>query len=136
MADSILFDTDILIDIGRNIEPAVSILKEKECESVVSISIITQMELIIGCRNKAELANLDSFLERFEIVSLIDSYARKGVKLLKQYRHSHGLLIADALIAATAIEKNMVLLSKNQKDYRYIKELQLIPYPVGGMETP
>ena len=48
---------------------------------------------------------------------------------MKKYRLSHGLLIPDALIAATAIEADTPLVSKNQKDYRFIKDLQLLPYP-------
>jgi predicted nucleic acid-binding protein len=48
---------------------------------------------------------------------------------LRQYRLSHGLLIPDALIAATAINFNIPLLTKNQSDYRFIKEVNLLPYP-------
>ncbi|WP_245536663.1 PIN domain-containing protein [Thiothrix nivea] len=51
------------------------------------------------------------------------------MELLQQYRLSHGLLIPDGLIAATAIEAGIPLISKNQKDYRFIQELQLLPYP-------
>lgn len=54
----------------------------------------------------------------------------KGVTLLQQYRLSHGLLIADALIAATATETGIPLISKNQRDYRFIEGLQLLPYPL------
>jgi len=50
-------------------------------------------------------------------------------KLLRDYRLSHGLMIADALIAATAIILKSRLVSKNQKDYRFIKELELSTYP-------
>jgi len=39
------------------------------------------------------------------------------------------LLIADALIAATAIVVNARMISKNQKDYRFIEQLDLIKYP-------
>jgi hypothetical protein len=48
---------------------------------------------------------------------------------LKSYRLSHGLLIADALIAATAISSDLSFVSKNQRDYRFIEDLQLLPYP-------
>jgi predicted nucleic acid-binding protein len=42
---------------------------------------------------------------------------------------SHGLLIADALIAATALYGDQSLISKNQRDYRFITGLQLLSYP-------
>jgi hypothetical protein len=53
----------------------------------------------------------------------------KALELLQQYRLSHGLLIADALIAATALSLNCPLASKNQRDYRFIIDLDLLPYP-------
>jgi predicted nucleic acid-binding protein len=42
---------------------------------------------------------------------------------------SQGLLIPDAFIAATAIFLRCSLVSKNQRDYRFIGELRLLPYP-------
>lgn len=130
MADNLLLiDTDILIDIGKNDESAVKRLCDEEKKSTLAISTITQMELIVGCRNKTEMKILDEFLARFEIVSLNFDITQKAVELLKQYRLSNGLLIADSFIAATAIILNSPLLSKNQKDYKFIKELELQKYP-------
>jgi len=48
--------------------------------------------------------------------------------LLRQYRLSHGLLIPDALIASTALSLNVDLATKNQRDYRFIEILTLLPY--------
>ncbi|RIK44584.1 MAG: hypothetical protein DCC55_02120 [Chloroflexi bacterium] len=42
---------------------------------------------------------------------------------------SHGLLIPDALIAATAIVINEPLATKNHRDYRFITGLTLSAYP-------
>lgn len=87
------------------------------------------MELIIGCRDKNELRSLDHFLERFQIISVSEQVSDKAIDLLKQYRLSHGLQIADALIAATAIDTDIQLISKSQRDYRFIEALRLLPYP-------
>jgi predicted nucleic acid-binding protein len=38
-------------------------------------------------------------------------------------------LIADALIAATAVSFDLPFITKNQKDYRFISDLRLIAYP-------
>lgn len=125
----IIVDTDILIDAARCIEDAVNCLQQIEDTSSLAISAVTQMELIIGCRNKKELKSLEHFLQRFEIISLNEQISDTAAELLKTYRLSHGLLIADALIAATAIVTNTKLISKNQKDYRFIEELDLLNYP-------
>jgi hypothetical protein len=61
-----MIDTDILIDSGRGTTEAVNCLKQIELKSGIAISIVTQMELIIGCRNKEELQSLDLFLKRFQ----------------------------------------------------------------------
>lgn len=123
-----LVDTDILIDVGRNINAAIKRLEAEEQVVTVGLSIVTQMELIVGCRNKKELNALDRFLKRFQIISLKD-ITNKAIDLLHRYRLSHGLLIADSLIAATALVMDVSFLSKNEKDYRFIDGLKLLPYP-------
>ena len=87
------------------------------------------MELIVGCRDKNELSSLEHFLERFQIISLNEHISDTATDLLKKYRLSHGLLIADSLIAATAIVSDIPFISKNQRDYRFIEDLNLLPYP-------
>ena len=52
-----------------------------------------------------------------------------AVDLLRRYRLSHGLLIADALIAATCLALGLPFITKNQGDYRFIMELRLLSYP-------
>ena len=69
------------------------------------------------------------FIQRFETIKLNEAISNRAITLLRDYRLSHGLLIADALIAATAIVIDAHLLSKNQRDYRFIQGLNLLPYP-------
>ena len=98
-----MVDTDILIDVGRGDDVAIAYLERLETGLPLAISAITQMELIIGCQNKKELRSTERFLKRFEILSLNEHISNIAVDLLREYRLSHGLLIADAIIAATAI---------------------------------
>ncbi|MEL0589683.1 MAG: type II toxin-antitoxin system VapC family toxin [Planktothrix rubescens PR222] len=125
----ILIDTDILIDVFRGIEPAINRLQDESQTALLSISVVTEMELMVGCRNKSEQQKLTVFLNNYVILKINESISDQAVELLRQYRLSHGLLIPDALIAATAINFNIPLLTKNQSDYRFIKEVNLLPYP-------
>jgi hypothetical protein len=125
----IIVDTDILIDAGRNVNEALNCLQQIEQRLPAAVSSVTQMELIIGCRNNNELDSLEQFLDRFHIIRLNEQISDTAIDLLKRYRLSHGLLIADALIAATAIFSDLSFVSKNQRDYRFIGDLQLLPYP-------
>lgn len=96
------------------------------------MSVVTQMELMVGCRDKREYKALESFIKRFRILKLTEAVSDKAVSLLRTYRLSHGLLIPDALIAATAMCLDCSLISKNQRDYRFIKGLQLLSYPANN----
>jgi len=129
MVQRVLVDTDILIDAGSGVEAAVNRLESETQSSTPAISTITQMELMVGCRNRTEFQNLERFLRRYEIIKVNEAISDKAVELLRTYRLSHGLLIADAFIAATAIVINAPFLSKNQRDYRFIQELNLLSYP-------
>lgn len=126
MSDRVLVDTDILVDVIRGFEPTIEQLTMIEASADLCISGMTQMELIVGCRDKAGLRTVESFVATFEIVSLTDLIAQQALELLREYNLSHGLLIPDALIAATALAGGMPLLSRNQRDFRFIENLTLL----------
>jgi len=128
MSDLVVIDTDVLIDVSHKNEKAIGYLENLEINFQLAISLITQMELMVGCRNKQESVVLDRFLKRFQVIKLNESISNITVDLLRQYRLSHGLLIPDALIASTALYLNMDLATKNQRDYRFIENLKLLPY--------
>jgi predicted nucleic acid-binding protein len=129
MTNSTIVDTDILIDAGRGVLEAVTCFQNLKANSSLAISIVTQMELIVGCANKAELQTIENFLKQFYIIKIDPAVSETAVDLLRSYRLSHGLLIADSLIAATAIVWNYPFITKNQRDYRFIQGLNLLSYP-------
>ncbi len=129
MADCTIIDTDILIDAGRGISEAIACLQEIERRSTLATSVVNQMELFVGCRNKTELLEVEKFLRRFRLLPLAELISDTAIDLLRQYRLSHGLLIPDALIAATALVFDVPFISKNQRDYRFIADLNLLTYP-------
>ena len=124
-----IVDSDILIDVARGEADAIKCLLHMEQTSTLAISAISQMELIVGCRNKKELQDLEAFLKRFQILKVTDRISEVAIDLLTQYFLSHRLLIADGLIAATALVYNESFITKNQRDFRFIAGLNLLPYP-------
>lgn len=128
MMPLILIDTDILIDVARNVQPAIDALENLNKTYRVAISSVTEMELIVGCKNKSELRKLEKFLQYFSIIPIDRQITETAVKFLKKYQLSHNLLIADALIAATAIVFDIDFISKNQRDFKYISTLKLLKY--------
>lgn len=60
------------------------------------------------------------------MISVDDAIAEKYWKFIKKYE-SQGLRQADAIVAATAWQKNLPLLTRNQKHFRFISEIELAP---------
>lgn len=63
------------------------------------------------------------------MLPLDELIADTAVDLLRRYSLSHGLATPDALIAATAIASGHPFVSKNQRDCRFISNLDLLAYP-------
>ncbi len=124
-----IVDSDILINVGRGDQEAIDCLLRLEKTSVLAVSVVTQLELIVGCRNKTELQDLEKFFKRFHILKINDHISDLAVDLIKRYFLSHGLLIADGIIAATAIFYDEDFITKNQRDFRFINGLNLLQYP-------
>ncbi|NCJ06772.1 PIN domain-containing protein [Synechococcales cyanobacterium C] len=125
----ILVDTDILIDVANDDAIAKERLAHESETNNLTVSTITVMELTVGCRNKVELQALSQFLSQFQVLTLNSQVSDLATQLLQKYFLSHGLRIADTLIAAAAIANQIPLLSKNQRDFRFIQQLDLLVYP-------
>jgi predicted nucleic acid-binding protein len=119
-----ILDTNILIDLSRDDEKILTYLEKVEKEEICYISIITKLELLQGCRNKKELNHLKKFLLRFRLVQLDNLISERSSLLMEKYNLSHGLLILDAMIAATCIEMKAELITRNTKDFKFIEGLK------------
>ncbi len=127
--DFVLIDTDVFIDLLRQQEPAAYEIARAEQLAPVAASIITRMELVTGCTSKEMLQRTAKLLRNVRWIDLDADISRVADGLVTTYHLSHGLRIPDALIAATAIVYDSPLLSKNQRDFRFLTQLALLPYP-------
>ena len=91
-----IIDTDILIDVALKVRVAIDCLAQIEQQSILAVSAITSMEILVGCRNKVELKNTERFLQRFQVIKLNETISDVAIKLIRQYRLSHGLLLNAA----------------------------------------
>lgn len=73
-----MIDTDILIDVGRGVQEAIDLLTKIQSHDTLAISVITQLELMIGCRNKSELRKLNKFIKKFQIIKLNEAISAKS----------------------------------------------------------
>lgn len=119
-----LFDTDVLIWVLRgNVKAARAV---DECVQR-SLSVVTYMELLQGARNKAEIRAIKAFLAdiRFTAIPLTENIGHRASIYMEEYVLTDPISMADALIAATAIEAHQPLLSGNAKHYKAIQDLDL-----------
>ncbi len=127
--EMICIDSDVLIDYQRGIVVAAQELAYLERIAPLALSVIVRMELILGSRDKETLVRTHKLLRQFKPLHLTDEISAVAEKLISDYALSNGLRIPDALIAATALVHGAPLLSKNQRDFRFIPGLKLLPYP-------
>ena len=119
-----LIDTDVIVWCLRGNPKAI---RRVSRISRRSISQITRMELIVGCRSKAEINLLKRFLteENFEVVALTPEIGMRADLWLEQKNLSHGVGLADSLIAATASSLGLSLLTGNAKHFRCFDPLEI-----------
>ena len=68
---------------------------------------------------------IDGFLSTYPVVPLSESIGAEAYGLLKSYAKSHGLHVFDSLVAASAIEKDLTLVTLNRKHYQMNDGLKL-----------
>lgn len=120
-----LCDTCVLIDYLRG-KSAVRQKLEKDRSLGLAMPSVTYMELMVGALNKREAGIIKKAFSDFEIIEISDAISVKARNLIEKYAKSHGLLIPDALIAATALELGLPLYTSNVKDFQFIPDLILI----------
>ena len=119
-----LCDTCILIDYLRG-KAEIKNKLEKDREQGLGMSSVTYMELMVGALNKREVGIIKKAFADFEVIEISESISVKAKKLIEKYTKSHGLLIPDALIGATALEIGIPLYTANIKDFQFIPDLVL-----------
>jgi len=123
----ILIDTDIVIDYLRRYEKGLDFIKKHK--EKIAISDFLEIELIIGCRNKEEIKDLEEFLKKFSILNTNSEIIKTAVDLLKNHYLKDGIEAIDSIIAASALFYDIDFYTRNSKHFKNIKGLRLFkPY--------
>ena len=119
-----IFDTDIFIWVQRGNEKAAKVMQRAE-ERFLSIQ--TYMELLQCAKNKTQHKYVKDFLSSFgfTVLPLTENIGHRASIYIEEYILSSGLRSGDAIIAATAVENGLKLVSSNSKHFKVVKELQL-----------
>lgn len=119
-----LFDTDVLIWALRGNKKAADTIDQ---QAYRCCSVVSYMELLQGIRDKKELRAVRNYLADLGFVQLplTENIGMRASIYMEEYALKSGMGMADALIAATAVDNEIPLYTGNIKHYRVINDLSL-----------
>lgn len=117
----IFIDTCIVIEYLKNN----SFLSKYNLEELF-VSEIVIMELFQGAKNKSDLAFIKKELSVFKIVDTNNKIITLSMHILEKYNLSHNMKIMDAIIASTVMIYDLQLITLNEKDFKFIKQIRII----------
>jgi predicted nucleic acid-binding protein len=118
-----LIDSVVLIDHFNGVGAATGFLLDHR--DALSISVITRAEVLTGFDAAAE-AQARAFLDRFTTHALSAADADLAASLRREHRWK----LPDALQAAVAINRGLLLVTRNTKDFDPARHAFVhVPYP-------
>lgn len=124
MKTKYLVDTVIIIDHLNGIKKATDWLV-KNSEGNAVISVITRAEVLSGAEEN-EKSSISSLLDKFECLSITKEISDIAAEL----RQKNGWKLPDALQAALTKKNNLLLVTRNTKDFSPELDFVNIPYKI------
>jgi len=121
MARPILLDTDVLVDFLRGHEAAAFVSANVDR---ILLSALVVAELYSGVKGEVEEAALDDVVGLFRVVEITAEVAKAGGLYRRDYGKSHGVGLADALLAAMAEAEGAELATLNTQHYPMLEGLR------------
>jgi predicted nucleic acid-binding protein len=121
-----LIDTNVFSKIFKG-----DLLVTKFVESLESVIDVTiYIECLQGSKSNQEKRAIEKYLQKFPLLPINPETSVRAIELIRGYSNSYGLLLPDALIAANALENNLIVLTYNIVDFQFIKDLQCQKPPI------
>jgi predicted nucleic acid-binding protein len=123
MGKKYLIDTNIIIDYTSNLlpEPVIDFV-ENLLENEFQISVISFIEVMGFNETDDKLAKLAHFLSFATVMPLDDLVTQSTIDLRRKMK----IKLPDAIIASTALAYNLILVTRNSKDFDKIENLEVI----------
>jgi predicted nucleic acid-binding protein len=119
-----LVDTDALIWHLRGYPQTTHRLDEL---GALTLSAVTYLELLQSMRNKADLLAVRKMLQHraATLLPVSEAITQRAIELMEAHTLSHGLPMCDALIAATALDHELPVLTGNVKHFLAVRGLKV-----------
>ncbi len=114
-------DTDIFIDFFRGFPDALPYLQQHADQ--ITFSAVTEGELLSGsiCNDSKEREKVFHLLSQFEKIPVDNPL----IQIAADIRRTYNLELPDAIVAASALVTQSVLITRNTRDFQKIPNLQL-----------
>ncbi len=131
MANSNLaVDTSVIIDYFRKRNKRKSVLFQIVDDYTLHLPAVVEFELFAGATDPAKLESTRYLLQFFVPLPLTSAIAQLAGELYRQLKKENQLIeIRDLLIASTAMEEELPLVTLNRKHFQRIEGLDLQPLP-------
>jgi len=122
-----IFDTDIFIWAQRGNRKAAKKIQDGD---IRCLSVLSYMELLQGAKNKQQHEYIKIFLLdfNFQVLPFTENIGHRAAIYIEEYALSSGIRAGDAIIAATAVEHDLQLVTGNVKHFKDIKKLRLVRF--------
>lgn len=119
-----LLDTNVIINFLEASLPENAMSEMKIIvDNRPQVSVITKMETLgFNFLSAFEQESMETFINYSEVKNINNEIVNKTIELRKQKKIS----LPDAIIAATAIVNNRVLITRNVKDFSHIEEIKIL----------
>lgn len=130
MEDTVILDTDILIDLIREKPEIVAWIKEHELKDIFATTIINIFEIFYGAYKSVDsgkkLIIAEGLVERLKILDLsLESAKIAGKQKVILEEKGINLDIRDLFIGSIALSNNILLKTNNKKHFERIEGLKL-----------
>lgn len=118
-----LIDTNVVIDyLGNRLPLAGMDFMHGVMNNMPAISVITKIELLGLNTNPAHYQILENFVQDLTLFELSAGIVESCIMIRKAYKTK----VPDAIIAATALENKLELLTRNVADFKNIRTLAVL----------
>ena len=123
-----LINTNAIIDyLGRKLPSSGMNFMDGIIDSKPNVSIITKIEILSFNAPEEHYQVLINFINDANIIELTDATVDTCIGLRKNYR----IRLPDAIIAATSLANDLILITRNISDFKKISGLDIIdPYHI------
>ncbi|NKQ34802.1 MAG: type II toxin-antitoxin system VapC family toxin [Chloroflexi bacterium] len=124
-----LLDTGLVIRHLRGRRQTARFLRGLGKMDRLGVAAITRLEVYAGMREGEQYATR-KLLSRFLTYEMNGAVADKAGNYIRYGQNENWpLSVPDAIIAATAVQHNLTLVTLNQKDFQKIPGLSIFPFP-------